>query len=126
VPNPFLGTIALDDSLKLALTPEQKARLHALSDSLTPKVDALIDQIADMLAGAGANPDPQVIFARMQGKTNEGRKLGEQAINDLQAVLTPEQWSKLPASVKTMPAGRGAGAGAGRGGRRGGPVGPDD
>jgi len=125
VPNPFLTTITLNDSLKLALTPEQTVRLHALSDTLTPKVDALIDQIADMLAGAGANPDPQVIFARMQGKTNEGRKLGEDAINELQRVLTPEQWAKLPASVKTVPAGRGAGGGrGGPGGRRGGPDGP--
>ncbi len=119
VPNPFLATIALNDSLKLSLTPEQTTRLHALSDTLTPKVDALIDDIAEMLAGAGANPDPQVIFARMAGKTNEGRKLGEQAINQLQSVLTPEQWEKLPASVKTIPGGRGAGLGGGRGGRRG-------
>jgi len=119
VPNPFLTTIALNDSLKLALTPEQTARLHALSDTLKPRVDALINDIADMLAGAGANPDPQVIFARMSGKTNEGRKLGEQAIGELQGVLTPEQWEKLPASVKTAPGGRGAGLGGARGGRRG-------
>lgn len=119
VPNPFLTTIALNDSLKLALTPEQTTRLHALSDTLTPKVDALINDISDMLAGAGANPDPQVIFARMSGKTNEGRKLGEQAIDELQGVLTPEQWEKLPASVKIVPGGRGAGLGGGRAGRRG-------
>lgn len=119
VPNPFLATIALNDSLKLALTPEQTTRLRALSDTLTPKVDALVNDIAEMLAGAGANPDPQVIFARMSGKTNEGRKLGEQAIGQLQSVLTPEQWAKLPTSVKTMPGGRGAGFGGGRGERRG-------
>ena len=119
VPNPFLATIALNDSLKLALTPEQTTRLRALSDTLTPRVDALVNDIAEMLAGAGANPDPQVIFARMSGKTNEGRKLGEQAIGQLQSVLTPEQWAKLPTSVKTMPGGRGAGFGGGRGERRG-------
>lgn len=121
VPNPFLETIALNDSLKLALTPDQTTRLRALSDTLAPKVQTLVDQVADMLAGAGANPDPQVIFARMQGKTNEGRKLAEQAIDDLQQVLTAEQWARLPASVKTIPAGRGARPGGGRGGRRGGP-----
>jgi hypothetical protein len=123
VPNPFLETIRLNDSLKLALSPEQSARLQALSDTLAPKVEALVDQVADMLAGAGANPDPQVIFARMQGKTNEGRKLAEQAINELQSVLTPEQWAKLPAAVKTVPGGRGAGMGGGRGGGRRGPPG---
>jgi hypothetical protein len=121
VPNPFLTTISLNDSLKLALTPEQKTTLLSLSDSLTPRVDKLVTEIADMLAGAGSNPDPQVIFARMSGKTNEGRKLAEQAIGQLQATLTPEQWARLPESVKTVPTGRGlGGGGGGEGGGRGG------
>jgi Carboxypeptidase regulatory-like domain len=120
VPNPFLATIALDDSLKLALTPEQKVQLRSQSDSLAPRVDKLVTEIADLLAGAGSNPDPQVIFARMAGKTNEGRKLAEQAIAQLQATLTPEQWAKVPESVKTIPTGRGPGGGEGgaRGGQR--------
>jgi hypothetical protein len=120
VPNPFLTTISLNDSLKLALTPEQKTTLLSHSDSLAPRVDKLVTEIADMLAGAGSNPDPQVIFARMSGKTNEGRKLAEQAIGQLQATLTPEQWAKLPDSVKTVPTGRGLGGGGGEGGGRGG------
>jgi hypothetical protein len=117
VPNPFLNTIALDDSLKLGLTAEQKTRLLALSDSLTPRVDKLVTEIADMLAGAGSNPDPQVIFARMSGKTNEGRKLAEESIGRLQSALTPEQWAKLPDSVKSIPTGRGLGGGGEGGGR---------
>ena len=111
VPNPFLRTVALDDSLALALTPEQKTRLLALSDSLTPRVDTLVAEIADMLAGAGSNPDPMVIFARMAGKTAEGRKLAERAIAQLQATVTVEQWAKLPDAVKTAPTGRGLGGG---------------
>ncbi len=111
IPNPFLTTIALDDSLKLGLAPEQKTKLKALSDTLAPKVDQLTTEIADILAGAGRNPDPQVIFARMAGKTNDGRKLAEQAIADLRATLTPAQWDKLPDSVKTVPGGRGFGPG---------------
>ena len=120
VPNPFLTSIGLNDSLKLGLTAEQKTRLLALSDSLAPKVDKLVTEIADMLAGAGSNPDPQVIFARMFGKTNEARKLAEQSIGLLQSALTPEQWAKLPESVKTVPMGRGLGGGdaGGRGGQR--------
>ncbi len=119
VPNPFLTTLSLDDSLKLALTPEQKIRLQTLSDTLAPRVDKLVTEIADMLAGAGSNPDPQVIFARMAGKTNEGRKLAEESIARLQATLTPDQWAKLPESVKSVPTGRGLGGG-GEGGGRGG------
>ena len=111
VPNPFLRTVALDDSLALALTPEQKTRLLASSDSLAPRVDKLVAEIADMLVGAGSNPDPMVIFARMAGKTAEGRKLAERAIAQLQATVTVEQWAKLPDAVKTVPAGRGLGGG---------------
>ena len=119
VPNPFLATIALDDSLKLGLTPDQKTRLLSLSDTLAPRVDRLVTEIADMLAGAGSNPDPQIIFARMSGKTAEGRKLAELAIGQLQATLTPEQWTRLPDAVKSVPTGRGLGGG-GEGGGRGG------
>ncbi len=118
VPNPFLRTVALDDSLALALTPEQKSRLLALSDSLAPRVDKLVAEIADMLAGAGSNPDPMVIFARMAGKTAEGRKLAEQSIKRLQSTVTAEQWAKLPDSVKTVPTGRGLGGGGEGAGRR--------
>lgn len=119
VPNPFLTTISLDDSLKLALTAEQKTHLLALSDTFAPRVDRLVTEIADMLASAGSNPDPQVIFARMAGKTNEGRRLAEQSIAQLQGALTSEQWAKLPDAVKTVPTGRGLGGGGGDGGRGG-------
>lgn len=122
VPDPFKATLALDDSLALALTPAQKTRLLALDDALLPKVDALTSDIADMLVSAGANPDPRVIFARLSGKTNEGRQMAERALVELKATLTPEQWAKLPNSVKNLPGGRaGAGGGGGRGGRRGSP-----
>jgi hypothetical protein len=125
IPNPFVSTLDLDDSLKLALTAEQKTRLHTLSDSLAPKVDQLTSAIADMLMSAGSNPDPQVMFARLSGRTAEARKMAEKAIADLQATLTPEQWAKLPESVKTVPGGRGF-SGGGEGGARGERRGPPD
>jgi hypothetical protein len=123
VPDPFKETMALDDSLKLALTADQKAKLRTLSDSLTPKTSRITGEIADILLGAGKNPEPMVVFARMSGKTNEARKLLEQAIADLKSTVTAEQWAKLPESVKTVPTGRGIGGfgGGGGGERRGGP-----
>ena len=123
VPNPFLQTLALDDSLTLALTPAQKARLTALSDSLKPRADRIVGEIADILIGAGQNPDPMVIFARMSGKTSDARKLAEDAVGQLKATLTAAQLAKLPASVTTPPSARGFGAfgGGGGGGERHGP-----
>lgn len=116
VPNPFLQAIALDDSLKLALSPEQKQRLGALSDSLKPRSDKLVEEIADILAGAGRNPDPMVIFARVGGKTADARKLAEDAIAQLRGTLSREQFEKLPDSVTTVPVGRGPGGLGGLGG----------
>ncbi|MEO8333481.1 MAG: carboxypeptidase regulatory-like domain-containing protein [bacterium] len=119
VPNPFLATIALDDSLKLALTAEQKTRLKALSDEIAPIADKLAGEIAEVLAQAGTAPDPRVIGVKVQGKTAEARAHGEKAMADLKATLTPEQWAKLPDSVKTLPGNRALGGDGGDGGGRG-------
>jgi hypothetical protein len=117
VPNPFLTTIALDDSLKLALTAEQKTKLKALSDEIAPVADKLAGEIAEILAQAGTAPDPRVVGVKVQGKQAEARARGERAMADLKATLTPEQWAKLPDNVKTMPSNRGGGDGGDGGGR---------
>ena len=129
VPNPFLRTLALDDSLKLALTTEQKSRLVTLSEAVAVKADKIAEELADVLTSAGVAPDPSVIGARMQGKTQDARKIAEQSVADLQATLTPGQWAKLPDNVKTVPPDRGIGGfgggdgGGDRGGRGGRPPG---
>lgn len=116
IPDPFQGTIALDDSLALQLTPEQRARLGTLSAALAPRVERLAGEIADVLASGGSAPDPAVIGARLVGKTNEARKLAEQAVADLRATLTPAQWEKLPERFRTVPVARGFGPLGGGGG----------
>jgi hypothetical protein len=130
VPNPFLRTIALDDSLKLGLTAEQKTKLMALSEEVAVKGDKIAEDLADVLTSAGNAPDPSVIGARMQGKIQDARKVAEKSIADLQATLTAEQLAKLPDNVKTVPPDRGLGAlgggdagGGGFGGRGGRPPG---
>src|SRR5205814_1099174 len=58
VPNPFAEALALNDSLKLELTADQKTRLERLSSELAPKIDQLAEEMADILTSAGGNPDP--------------------------------------------------------------------
>ncbi len=123
VPNPFVDVLALSDTFKLDLSADQKTRLKALSDELAPKIDQLAEDMAELLTSAGSNPDPQVMGARMQGKTNDARKVAEKSIEDLRKALSPAQWSKLPESIKIPPQNRGFGGfdgGAGGGGDRGG------
>jgi hypothetical protein len=100
IPNPFRRTIELNDSLALALTPEQQVALKAKGDSLQVRADSAVAKIAEVLGSVGANPDPQTTMFRIRDNVQAGRRMAEQAAKDLEAILTPEQWAKLPANVK--------------------------
>jgi hypothetical protein len=114
VPNAFLDIIAINDSAKLELTPDQIAKLQAAGDSFKLKSDSLIDKVANILGDSTVkNPDPITIFAKLQPSITEGRKLATQAINEAKAILTPAQWARVPDSIKT-PGLRREGGGEGR------------
>ena len=120
VPNAFLDIIAINDSAKLELTPDQIAKLQTSGDAFKVRADSLIDKVANMLGDTTVkNPDPMTVFAKLQPSMTEGRKLATQAINDAKAVLTSAQWAKVPGSIKTPGLRRGGGEG-GRGFDRGG------
>ena len=51
------------------------------------------------------------VFAKLQPFIAQGRKLATQAINDAKAILTAEQWAKVPDSIKTPGIRRGEGEG---------------
>jgi hypothetical protein len=100
IPNPFRRTIELKDSLALGLTPEQEVALKAKGDSLQARADSAIAKIAEVLGSVGANPDPQTTMFRMRDNVQAARRMAEQAAKDLEAILTPDQWAKLPPNVK--------------------------
>jgi hypothetical protein len=122
VPNAFLDIIAVNDSAKLELTPDQITKLQTSGDAFKVKSDSLIDKVANMLADTTVKtPDPMTVFAKLQPSMTEGRKMATQAINDAKAILTPAQWAKVPDSIKTPGLRRGDGQGGGRFDRGGGP-----
>jgi hypothetical protein len=100
IPNPFRRTLELNDSLALALTAEQSSALKAKGDSLQVRADSAIAKLAEVLGSVGANPDPQTTMFRMRDNVQAARRMAEQAAKDLEAILTPEQWAKLPPNVK--------------------------
>ena len=121
VPNAFLEIIAVNDSAKLELTPDQVARLQTAGDAFKVRSDSLVDKVANVLGDTTTkNPDPMTIFTKLQPTIAEARKLATQAINDSKAILTPAQWSKVPESIKT-PGLRREGGEGGRSSERGGP-----
>ncbi|HET9636665.1 MAG TPA: carboxypeptidase regulatory-like domain-containing protein [Gemmatimonadaceae bacterium] len=112
VPNAFLDIIAINDSAKLDLTPDQIAKLQTAGDAFKVKSDSLIEKVANILGDSTVkNPDPMTVFAKVQPSIAEGRKLATQAINDAKAILTPAQWAKVPDSIKTPGMRRGDGEG---------------
>jgi hypothetical protein len=100
VPNVHRRTLALNDSLKLALTAEQSAKLRALGDAYQPKADSLVDAIVTTLNAPAAKTDPAAVAAQTKTKTAEAQALLAKAIDDLRGVLTPEQFAKLPGELR--------------------------
>ena len=112
VPNTFFDIIAINDSAKLGLSADQIAKLQTAGDALKVKSDSLIDKVANILGDSTVkNPDPMTVFAKVQPSIAEGRKLAAQAITDAKAILTPDQWAKVPDSIKTPGIRRGEGGG---------------
>jgi hypothetical protein len=101
IPNPFKRVLELNDSLQLALTDSQKAKITILGDSLQTKADTLIGSLAQTLGSNDARTaDPLQLGMKMRTRIQEGRALAEKAVKDLQSVLTPDQWAKVPADIK--------------------------
>ena len=114
LPNPADSVLAMKDSL--ALSAEQQARLRVLADSVTAGHKALAEAIQAEVTKAGPNPDQVRLFAALRPMLQGAQAALRKAITDVQAVLTAEQWAKVPERIRT-PRGRGAGGpgGAGRG-----------
>ncbi|HEX7241956.1 MAG TPA: Spy/CpxP family protein refolding chaperone, partial [Longimicrobiaceae bacterium] len=115
LPNPIPVILSLRDTLKL--TEEQVARVQAISDSLKARNDPVAAQIRTAVEGAaatsGQQPNPGAIFQRIGPQLNQGRANVRDALAEVQKVLTPEQWRRVPAALRN-PFGQGGGFGGPR------------
>ncbi|MGQ0650375.1 MAG: carboxypeptidase regulatory-like domain-containing protein [Gemmatimonadaceae bacterium] len=96
--NPANAVIQLKDSL--ALTEEQIGKLKPLADSIAAKNSALGQEVQKMIRDAGANPDMGAVMGRMQPRFQQLQKENEEVAKAIQAILTPEQWAKVPPRVR--------------------------
>jgi len=99
-PNPVTAIVALNDSLKLKLTPEQVASLQAVGDSLAAKNDTLINDVEQQLAKGQGGADLAAVFPNIQPRLQQARNNYLAAIKSAQAILTPQQWNMLPDEVR--------------------------
>ena len=118
VPNPLDTILSLRDSL--ALTPPQVVSLTALRDSLRLRNAPLADSLRTRLAAAQSAPDPRQAFTTVAPLLQRARANAAATLDAARGVLTPEQWARVPESVKRPPRG---GIGGGRGGVGGRPPG---
>src|SRR6185437_2689790 len=102
---------ALKDSL--ALTPEELAKLRTSSQAFHGRVDSLGNSVRGQLKKLGAHIDATSMFGIMRRQLGVVRDVMRQAVDDAQHELTPEQWAKVPDTIRTP-----RGPGGGGGGRR--------
>jgi hypothetical protein len=107
--NPILQIINLADSLKLST--DQVTRLRLVSDSLNARNLELADVVRKDVEGAGANPDMAALNARLRPALEKVQSNQQTALRQAQAILTAEQWSRLPPRIRN-----GRMGGPGRGG----------
>ncbi|MDB4917206.1 MAG: hypothetical protein JWM95_4850 [Gemmatimonadetes bacterium] len=100
VPNPVAILLQDADSLKVGLSPAQRAHLVAFNDTLAAKLDVTITEMATILSEAGPRPDPGAIVPKMQSKNESLKTLVEQAVAKIKAELTSSQWELLPERIR--------------------------
>ncbi|HEU0012443.1 MAG TPA: carboxypeptidase regulatory-like domain-containing protein [Longimicrobium sp.] len=102
LPDPIDGILQLRDTLRL--TEEQVARIEAIGDSLEVRNDSIRAQITQAFTaaggGQGGNANMGEVFQRIQPQIQAGRRNIQQALDAARAVMTPEQWRRVPAALR--------------------------
>jgi len=113
LPNPISVMLGLKDTLQL--TDSQAVTLRTIADSLDAQNGAVRDALQADVQRAGDRPDPGILFARMRPRLQAGRDNIRKALDRARAVLTPDQWKRLPDALKSPGFGGGRARGGGRG-----------
>ena len=108
--NPVAQIIQLKDTL--GLSTDQVTRLQVVADTLNVKNTALADEVRKETESAGANPDMAALAARMRPRLEQLQRNQQTALQAAQAILTAEQWQRVPPRIRA-----GRGGGPGRAGR---------
>ncbi|HYW49828.1 MAG TPA: TonB-dependent receptor [Gemmatimonadaceae bacterium] len=112
-PNVPLQIIEARDSI--GLTDVEVTKLKVLADSVQVQVDSLIAQARAVVEKEGGNPDPAVLFGvRLRPFLERGTRLRTAGLEGAKAILTAEQWTRVPTSIKTPQGFGGPGGGGGR------------
>jgi hypothetical protein len=96
------------------------AKLQVLADSLKVQVDSLTAAAKAAVEKEGGNPDPAVLFGvRLRPFFERGNALRQRGVTGAKAILTEDEWKRVPTRITTPqgfggPGGGGPGGGGGR------------
>ena len=116
-PNPATTLKMLGDSLHLALTARELNAADSIAAALETKDSVLVAELQVHLDSAGG--DIRQAFPKIQPALQLARNNYMAAVKQLQAILAPEQWAKLPEWFRNPTTNANAGARGGQGGRAG-------
>jgi hypothetical protein len=136
--NPVASILTLRDTL--ALEPAQVQRLEAVSQDLQNRQNRLQERMMPEMQRAFMGGNPQAAMQTLQPRLEEARQMVVDALAEAEKVLSAEQWERVPAEMREVPAiptnfggqrgpggqgGQGGQGGRGQGGQGGGAVRPD-
>jgi Carboxypeptidase regulatory-like domain len=120
LPNPPAQVLELRDTLRL--TPGQVTLLEAARDSLgsrTKAVAAALQALTDSVQSAtqqaqrgSSTPDFRGLFTLLRPKLEEARANVREALEAVHAILTRDQWNRVPDRIRNPRTGPPRGAGA--------------
>jgi len=103
IPNLPLQVLALQDTLRLELTPDQVSRLQqaaeAFEQGIVPIADSLAHSISTIETGADAARVRQA-REKTDELAREAQSVLDDAVETIRAILTVEQWNRLPLPVR--------------------------
>jgi hypothetical protein len=106
----------IDARDSVGISEAQLARLQLLADSVKIETELLTNQARAVVEKEGGNPDPAVLFGvKLRPFFEKGGALRTRGTNGAKAILTEEQWKRVPTRI-TQPQGFGGPGGGGPGG----------
>ncbi|HEX6944446.1 MAG TPA: carboxypeptidase regulatory-like domain-containing protein [Gemmatimonadaceae bacterium] len=101
--NPVMQILNLRDTLKLSA--EQVTKLQVVSDTLNAKNVEAAQVVMKDVESAGANPDMAALNARLRPVLEKVQANQQAALREARAILSAEQWQKLPPRIRNGRAG---------------------
>jgi len=98
LPNPPAQVLALRDSL--SLTHEQVTTLETVRDSLAGALGVIADSVRGAAATIDASGDRSAVVARVRAQFALARDAVTRALDAVRSALTPQQWSRVPESIR--------------------------